>query len=373
MKSKRGITLIALIITIIVLLILAGVSIAMVLGDNSLITRAIDARNEIIKADAKERLESEVIGSYDETGDINLEHLNRSLRSHLEGVQFEKDGKYIDLTEENQIEKLPVKLKYKTAEVEVNGTVKAVEIPSTSDGKVDINQTIDLGEVIVNGKALEYGWRYYYTYENGQEKNINLLYENYLEPDAIPKADGIEIQGYTVSSTNGVDTLYDYLNNKDNWKAITEGVQNALKAKGFSEESVAGINTFGGPHVDNLELMYNSLYPDQDKKLSCSNTKISTGTLSGRKVFNYNFGTTHSTSIDMKNEKIYQDSMFFIPTFNKCSGYWLIGISNKKENDEYNYECNVNSDGWLTKRIYNTNNTGIRPLVAIPANIFQID
>ena len=40
MKSNKGITLIALVITIIVLLILAGVSIAMLSGENSILNRA---------------------------------------------------------------------------------------------------------------------------------------------------------------------------------------------------------------------------------------------------------------------------------------------------------------------------------------------
>ena len=43
MKRERGITLIALVITIIVLLILAGVSISLVLGDNGVLTKATGA------------------------------------------------------------------------------------------------------------------------------------------------------------------------------------------------------------------------------------------------------------------------------------------------------------------------------------------
>ncbi len=38
-KERKGITLIALVITIIVLLILAGVSISMLIGDNGILTR----------------------------------------------------------------------------------------------------------------------------------------------------------------------------------------------------------------------------------------------------------------------------------------------------------------------------------------------
>lgn len=43
MKNQKGITLIALVITIIVLLILAGITIAMLTGDNGLLTKASDA------------------------------------------------------------------------------------------------------------------------------------------------------------------------------------------------------------------------------------------------------------------------------------------------------------------------------------------
>ena len=45
LKADKGITLVALIITIIVLLILAGVSISMVLGNNGLINKAQNSVN----------------------------------------------------------------------------------------------------------------------------------------------------------------------------------------------------------------------------------------------------------------------------------------------------------------------------------------
>lgn len=41
LKSKKGITLVALVVTIVVLLILAGVSINAVLGDNGIIKKQI--------------------------------------------------------------------------------------------------------------------------------------------------------------------------------------------------------------------------------------------------------------------------------------------------------------------------------------------
>ena len=50
MKKEKGITLIALVITIIVLLILAGVSIAMLTGENGIITQAIKAKENTEQA-----------------------------------------------------------------------------------------------------------------------------------------------------------------------------------------------------------------------------------------------------------------------------------------------------------------------------------
>ena len=51
-KSKKGITIVALVVTIVVLLILAGVSINLVLGDNGIVKKAQDAKNKTIEDQA---------------------------------------------------------------------------------------------------------------------------------------------------------------------------------------------------------------------------------------------------------------------------------------------------------------------------------
>ena len=53
--NRGGITLIALVITIIVMLILAAISIAMLTGDNSILKRAVDAKERTEKAEIIER------------------------------------------------------------------------------------------------------------------------------------------------------------------------------------------------------------------------------------------------------------------------------------------------------------------------------
>lgn len=56
MRNQRGITLIALVITIIVLLILAGVSIAMLTGDNGILTKADDAKEKTAKGEVADKI-----------------------------------------------------------------------------------------------------------------------------------------------------------------------------------------------------------------------------------------------------------------------------------------------------------------------------
>ena len=52
MKNNKGITLVALVVTIVVLLILAGVSINLVLGDNGIVKKAQEAKNKTIEDQA---------------------------------------------------------------------------------------------------------------------------------------------------------------------------------------------------------------------------------------------------------------------------------------------------------------------------------
>ena len=60
LKNKRGITLIALVITIIVLLILAAVSIATLTGENGILTRATDSKEQTEIASVKEQAQLDI-------------------------------------------------------------------------------------------------------------------------------------------------------------------------------------------------------------------------------------------------------------------------------------------------------------------------
>ena len=82
MKNNiRGITLIALIITIIVLLILAGVSIAMLTGQNGLLTQAQNAKTATEKSAEQEKVQIAVTGSRNDEGQLSIEKLKSEIES----------------------------------------------------------------------------------------------------------------------------------------------------------------------------------------------------------------------------------------------------------------------------------------------------
>ena len=54
MREKRGITLIALVVTIIVLIVLAGISINLIFGNLGIVTKEKEAKEENLKQTAKE-------------------------------------------------------------------------------------------------------------------------------------------------------------------------------------------------------------------------------------------------------------------------------------------------------------------------------
>ena len=64
MKNNKGITLIALVITIIVLLILAGVTIAMLTGDNGILTKTNQAKTNTSKGEAADKINMALNAEY---------------------------------------------------------------------------------------------------------------------------------------------------------------------------------------------------------------------------------------------------------------------------------------------------------------------
>ena len=87
MKNNRGITLIALVITIIVLLILAGVSIAMLTGNNGILSQATNSVDATDRAEVVERINMELQAAYGEalTGNSSMTFNTNTMNTNLDG------------------------------------------------------------------------------------------------------------------------------------------------------------------------------------------------------------------------------------------------------------------------------------------------
>ena len=87
-RKNQGITLIALVITVIVLLILAGVTIATLTGNNGILTKTQEAKNETEQAEKEEK---EKLGNMEDTINeyatgITVEQVNDENPGVLEGT-----------------------------------------------------------------------------------------------------------------------------------------------------------------------------------------------------------------------------------------------------------------------------------------------
>ena len=155
LKSSNGITLIALVITIIVLLILAGISISMLSGDNSILQKSTTAKQNSEKAQIEERIQlayhSALAGGQ---GSYTKDTLMQELKN-----EFETDYDVDDSNDEKW------KMKAHGQEVEVPAGIKEEEEEGT-------NKIYSLGEEVTVG-----GEKFFVITENDKKSNdkITLL------------------------------------------------------------------------------------------------------------------------------------------------------------------------------------------------------
>ena len=85
--KNKGITLIALVITIIVMLILAAISISMLTGDNSILKRAVDAKDKTDSSSIREQIQIATLGVLSEgNGQIKDNALRAEIKKSISGV-----------------------------------------------------------------------------------------------------------------------------------------------------------------------------------------------------------------------------------------------------------------------------------------------
>ena len=87
-REERGITLIALVITIIVLLILAAISLTMLTGDNSILERAVDAKEMTDRSQAIEQARLDIVAKIAEKkgADLTADEIKAILGTYFDNV-----------------------------------------------------------------------------------------------------------------------------------------------------------------------------------------------------------------------------------------------------------------------------------------------
>ena len=86
LKQRNGITLIALVITIVVLLILAGVTIAMLTGENGILGKATTAKAKSAEEEAREKV-SLMLASWKMEKTINNVDFDKYIADYTEDFQ----------------------------------------------------------------------------------------------------------------------------------------------------------------------------------------------------------------------------------------------------------------------------------------------
>ena len=178
-NRQKGITLIALVITIIVLLILAGISIAMLSGDNSILSKAGEARDVTGTRDIEERIQIAYLGALSNgTGDVTRGKLDDELKKTFESYTLSTDGSTVTIDGKDYETGLPGKWSSEEKiamtsngvteitgddisndNLKNNSKIKAVltgEVPITTE-MTYVTGTVDTGVVVsINGS--EFVW-----------------------------------------------------------------------------------------------------------------------------------------------------------------------------------------------------------------------
>ena len=272
-KENSGITLIALVVTIVVLIILATVSILAVFGDNGIIARAQTAKDthEKGKADETNTLDdyASYIGNYlDGKGGSS----GGGTTKPAEGITATVEGKTVTITKDNVATYL--------------GKVVTNYVPTAT--------TVAVG---TNTYTVSNNYRLYYVDFDGKYGEKNGVYlkadctsNNYaLEEDTtVSTADNVKIKALNPSlykdgatsptASNKNMKAVTFLTNTSNWNSLKTGASIADKVN----------YVVGAPSVEMMMDSYNTKYGLKDKAINIE--ELTADTERAKLVYQYTSG-----------------------------------------------------------------------------------
>ena len=215
MKNQNGITLIALVITILVLMILAGVAINLTLGDNGILRKAETAKENYNLAREKEALEIEIM-------EVQVEILE------TEG----RNATLNDLQNKIDTSKYTIELHFESIATTQNvNTVPTYAIVNRINTMYYF--TVDAKLVITDVELAEPARKYInfseVTWENGKA-SITLSTTETGTIEYKIGEDGTYQEGTTIGNLNHADVVYARINNNGEYaeeetKIIYDGIE----------------------------------------------------------------------------------------------------------------------------------------------------
>ena len=362
---NKGITLIALVITIIVLLILAGVSIATLTGQNGILTRANDAKEQTEKASVKEQAQLDIanwVADKMKNGEDATVDTPEKVKEILEAANSNNENKYY---KELQTDKIITPSGYEILYEELYTN-------STTGGEVTEVTAANYGDKVdgyISQKEKNEGinliWRIFYD-------DDNYVYLISSKEDGSNTVDSCKLNQYPGSTKtyNGSedikntdkDGFLQSLNSQ--WFAALNGTPSTIRnAKAvaylmdqdvwdeYKDSEGNAVYALGGPTYE--------LYANSYNKTSIANSREHQIEITDCTSTGYSENTSSGWLSTEFNNGIYN---------NGSSSYWWLASPRSSGSDNV-FRVDGFSGILLSTSVGGGN--GLRPIVIIPKSKFQ--
>ena len=251
-KNSKGITLIALVITIIVLLILAGVSLNLIMGNQGILNQATKAveknkagsiQEEIQLAIAEKTIEyyknySETSKTYKTENDYIKGELSKSggiTTSSGATITADNDGNLSYKNANGVVEATGTYDENGNVTLDTENAEKELPIVNLADTitTADYGKKVDYS-VSSNGVTLN-DWKIFYN----DGTNVYLIISDYLPVNAIQKNftmasyTSTNGDGYSIYWINSDQPFLEYLSTSEYWDYLVDGLDGATAVGGF--------------------------------------------------------------------------------------------------------------------------------------------
>ena len=377
-------------ITIIVLLILAGVTIATLTGENGILNQSNNAKTSTIQATEKEKIllsyqaiKADKLAKQDDS-EVTSAELETELKQYDDNSTVTLANNIFTITMTNGIYELSndngdVKVMVKDSSEEIKNTKKASDITEADYGK-SVNYTVSVTNNSTKNKEEVSGWKIFYA----DDTNIYLIRDNYVKCSLLatttnngtktnhqvtwstgdannPTArfDNV-LQDYvgseSITTTNPARTwlskyLSEYSSTKDNMKAVAYMLDTVAWSEYANSKAEYAI---GGPTLELFVASYNKTHEEQLEIEASSDVgyKLKRSTDTEMKIYLEGFNT--------------DDNLYIPKEENGAVTMWLASPSNNSEKEiMVSYSGGFVSNNEIT---HPDSKNGFKPVVCLKSS-----